>query len=99
MSTASDKTGKERLLYFGTKAANEGRRHAERVAQETIQLHRPCVRVTEPKTQWPSRTRSSGSNDDDSLDLLKKHKPTQTHQDQHVSSWCQCQWQEAPISP
>ena len=30
MSMASDKKGQERLLNFGTEAANEGRMHAER---------------------------------------------------------------------
>ena len=36
---------------FGTKAANEGRMHAQRVTQEAMQLYCPGVRVREPKSQ------------------------------------------------
>ena len=61
----------KRLLYFGTTAANEGRMNVGRVAQETIQLHRPGVRVPESKSNDPF------SNDDDSFDLLKEKTPMQ----------------------
>ena len=46
MCMASDNSGQEQQLCLGAKAADEGRMDAERVAQETMQLHRPNVRVT-----------------------------------------------------